>query len=388
METLFYFMTVGVIYAVLYSIYHLFFRNNTNFQANRIYLLFIVPFAFLLPFINSTVKVASQYQVTLPVFEIGNIATQTTAFNWSNAFIYIYIAISSILLIRLFANLFKTINTISAIKNGGNNNIQPFSFFSFIHVPTNIETEDRLAITHHEEVHSTQLHSLDIIIYEISKVLLWWNPILWMGLNAVKSNHEFIADKLASAKADKYSSVLVAQLLGVNCSVLANNFKSKPLIKKRIMMMKTKKSNHLSVLKYALVIPFVALAIVATTNKKLIAKPINSVAQHTSDKIYDKVDVMPEFKGGTEALMKYLGNNVKYPKEAKENKIEGKVYVAFVIDNNGNIKDVSLAKSANKHLDKEALRVVKIMPKWSPGKKDNKNVSVKTTLPIAFQLQR
>ena len=209
-----------------------------------------------------------------------------------------------------------------------------------------------------------------------------------MGLNAVKSNHEFIADKLASAKADKYSSVLVAQLLGVNCSVLANNFKSKPLIKKRIMMMKTKKSNHLSVLKYALVIPFVALAIVATTNKKLIAKPINLVAQHTSDKIYDKVDVMPEFKGGTEALMKYLGNNVKYPKEAKENKIEGKVYVAFVIDNNGNIKDVSLAKSANKHLDKEALRVVKIMPKWSPGKKDNKNVSVKTTLPIAFKLQR
>ena len=97
---------------------------------------------------------------------------------------------------------------------------------------------------------------------------------------------------------------------------------------------------------------------------------------------------MPEFKGGTEALMKYLGNNVKYPKEAKENKIEGKVYVAFVIDNNGNIKDVSLTKSANKHLDKEALRVVKIMPKWSPGKKDNKNVSVKTTLPIAFQLQR
>jgi TonB family protein len=386
METLFYFMTVGVIYAVLYSIYHLFFRNNTNFQANRIYLLFIVPFAFLLPFINSTVKVASQYQVTLPVFEIGNIATQTTAFNWSNAFIYIYIAISSILLIRLFANLFKTINTISAIKNGGNNNIQPFSFFSFIHVPTNIETEDRLAITHHEEVHSTQLHSLDIIIYEISKVLLWWNPILWMGLNAVKSNHEFIADKLASAKADKYSSVLVAQLLGVNCSVLANNFKSKPLIKKRIMMMKTKKSNHLSVLKYALVIPFAALAIVATTNKELVAKPITIVAKHTDDKVYILVDVMPEFKGGTEALMKYLGNNVKYPKEAKENKIEGKVLVGFIIDTKGNIKEVNIIKTADELLDAEAVRVIKTMPKWKPGKQDGKKVNVKFVLPIAFKL--
>jgi TonB family protein len=386
METLFYFMTVGVIYAVLYSIYHLFFRNNTNFQANRIYLLFIVPFAFLLPFINSTVKVASQYQVTLPVFEIGNITTQTTAFNWSNAFIYIYIAISSILLIRLFANIFKTIDTISTIKNGGNNNIQPFSFFSFIHVPTNIETEDRLAITHHEEVHSTQLHSLDIIIYEISKVLLWWNPILWMGLNAVKSNHEFIADKLASAKADKYSSVLVAQLLGVNCSVLANNFKSKPLIKKRIMMMKTKKSNHLSVLKYALVIPFAALAIVATTNKELVAKPITIVAKHTDDKVYILVDVMPEFKGGTEALMKYLGNNVKYPKEAKENKIEGKVLIGFIIDTKGNIKEVNIIKTADELLDAEAVRVIKTMPKWKPGKQDGKKVNVKFVLPIAFKL--
>ena len=83
--------------------------------------------------------------------------------------------------------------------------------------------------------------------------------------------------------------------------------------------------------------------------------------------------------------MQYMGNNVKYPEEAKKNNIEGKVFVSFVIDEKGNVTAISLAKSANEHLDKEALRVIKSMPKWNPGKKDNKNVSVKVTLPIAFK---
>jgi len=416
METLFYLMTVGAIYAVLYSIYHLFFRNNTNFQANRIYLLAILPFAFLLPFINSTVEVGAQYQVTLPVFEIGSIATQTTAFNWSNAFIYFYIAVSSLLLIRLFTNLFKTILTISTIKNGKNNNIQPFSFFAFIHIPTDIETADRLAIIHHEKVHSTQLHSLDIMIYEISKILLWWNPLLWMGLNAVKSNHEFIADKLASAKADKYSSVLVAQLLGVNCSTLANNFKSKHLLKKRIMMMKTKKSNKLSLVKYALVIPIIGLTFLATAKENRVAPvadathrtppnppvppapnttrtssvnrtatPAPNTTNQTRRRVLNELDIQPVFKGGTEALMKYMGTHVKYPAEAKKNNIEGKVFIAFLVDAKGNIKDLKIVKSAHKLLDAEAMRVIKSMPKWIPGKKDGKNVAAKVTLPIAFK---
>ena len=88
MEALLYLAKVGLIYTILYNIYFLFFRNNTNFQANRIYLLFILPLAYLLPFINANTKVATQYQVTLPVIEIGNIATQANTFNWSNMAMY------------------------------------------------------------------------------------------------------------------------------------------------------------------------------------------------------------------------------------------------------------------------------------------------------------
>lgn len=78
--------------------------------------------------------------------------------------------------------------------------------------------------------------------------------------------------------------------------------------------------------------------------------------------------------------------NINYPKEAQKNNIEGKVLVNFVINNKGAIQDVKVPKPVNTLLDKEAIRVIKGMPKWTPGKKDNKTVSVQYTLPIVFKL--
>lgn len=454
MDTLIYFVKTGLFYSLLFGFYYLFFRNNTNFQINRAYLILIIPLSFLLPVLNTTVQVAQEYQVVLPTIEISAIATPTVNFNWENLIVYCYIVISSILLLVLLKNLHQTITTIRSIKKGSNKEIQPFSFFAFIHVPHTIEEKDRNAIMFHEKVHSEQWHSVDIIIYEISKIILWWNPLLWMGLNTVKGNHEFIADKLASVKADKYSSVLVAQLLGVNCSTLANNFKSNHLLKKRIMMMKTKTTNKLSLVKYVLIIPIIAIALVATAQEKVNPPPIPPKAPSPADKIQfekdylqfeldqtkmesdlvkieqnkanienervkiesdlvkiksdlakidldkvkielektkhilnanHKIDVKPEFKGGQAALIKYIGSHVKYPEAAKENNIEGKVYIAFLVDVKGNIKNPEVVRSAHKLLDIEAMRVIKSMPKWNPGKKDGKNVAAKVTLPIAFK---
>ncbi|NQX98346.1 MAG: hypothetical protein HRT73_10785, partial [Flavobacteriales bacterium] len=92
MDTLIYFAKSGLIYAMLYSFYYLFFRNNTNFQINRAYLFLILPLSFILPVLNSTVQVAQQYQVVLPTIEIGEIATPTANFNWGDLIVYGYIA--------------------------------------------------------------------------------------------------------------------------------------------------------------------------------------------------------------------------------------------------------------------------------------------------------
>lgn len=99
---------------------------------------------------------------------------------------------------------------------------------------------------------------------------------------------------------------------------------------------------------------------------------------------YDRVEVMPEYPGGMGALFQYLGDNVAYPKTAQEAGIGGRVLVAFVIDREGNVVEPAIAQSIDPALDAEALRVVKAMPRWTPGKQDGKTVRVKFTLPIQF----
>lgn len=104
------------------------------------------------------------------------------------------------------------------------------------------------------------------------------------------------------------------------------------------------------------------------------------------EKVYQVVEQQPSFPGGREELFKYLAYNVKYPIDAAENKIEGRVLVTFVIEHDGSISNVNVVNSVYPSLDKEAIRVVSEMPKWIPGKANGKTVRVKYTIPITFRL--
>lgn len=110
-------------------------------------------------------------------------------------------------------------------------------------------------------------------------------------------------------------------------------------------------------------------------------------AEENLDGILNFAETMPEFPGGDAALLNYLAQNVKYPLIAQENGIEGKVFVSFVIDETGNIFNVTLARGVDTALDREAIRVVKSMPRWKPGKQGNTEVKVRYTVPINFILQ-
>ena len=105
------------------------------------------------------------------------------------------------------------------------------------------------------------------------------------------------------------------------------------------------------------------------------------------NKVFDVVEQMPSFPGGMSALMNYLNNNIKYPVIAEENGIQGRVIVQFIVGKDGHISDVKVAKSVDPSLDKEAVRVVKAMPKWIPGKQNGQAVTVRYTLPVTFRLQ-
>jgi len=104
--------------------------------------------------------------------------------------------------------------------------------------------------------------------------------------------------------------------------------------------------------------------------------------------IYQFVEVSPEFPGGEEELRRFIKENFVYPKDAKENGIEGTVYVGFVVEKDGNLSNINVERGINKDCDEEALRITKMMPKWKPGRQGGKNTDMKFTIPVKFQLPK
>ena len=105
------------------------------------------------------------------------------------------------------------------------------------------------------------------------------------------------------------------------------------------------------------------------------------------EEIFKSVEQMPQFPGGEAALMKYLSSHINYPTMAAENNIQGKVVVQFVVDKTGKVGEVKVVRSVDKDLDKEAVRVCKSLPKFTPGRQNGQPVSVWYTLPVTFKLQ-
>ncbi len=103
--------------------------------------------------------------------------------------------------------------------------------------------------------------------------------------------------------------------------------------------------------------------------------------------IVDFAEKMPEYPGGSKAMMAYLNKNVKYPVRPQETGIQGRVIVQFVVERDGSISNLIVVRSVDPDLDKEALRVIEAMPKWTPGLQNGKPVRVKYTLPVYFKLQ-
>jgi len=201
-------------------------------------------------------------------------------------------------------------------------------------------------------------------------------------------------------------------------------------LKKRITMMTIKKSNPWSRLKYLYVIPVAAIAVASyaspkteqvsdkivqesndmaekvviptTENDQSATIEIKDTKKQTSPqkvsnqkgkvkkadrKVYDNVEQMPAYPGGMEALNNYLMKNIKYPPKAEENGIQGRVIVTFVITKEGKMTKAKVKKSIDPLLDAEALRVVKTMHKWIPGRQNGKVVNVQFTIPVTFRLQ-
>lgn len=137
--------------------------------------------------------------------------------------------------------------------------------------------------------------------------------------------------------------------------------------------MKTRKNVTLKVALMMLVLLFSFMTSTAQTKK--------------NNMVFDVVEVMPQFPGGQIAMMKYIMENMKYPEQAMKEGIQGRVTVRFIVEKDGSISDVKPVLSVHPLLNKEAVRVVESMPKWTPGKHNGKPVRVRFNLPVMFKLK-
>ena len=322
--------------------------------------------------------------------------------------------------------------------------IAPFSYFKHIVINEQDYRDNPQEILTHELAHIGLRHSWDVVFMGLVTLFQWWNPAAWLLCRELRQVHEYEADEAvlkSNVDVKQYQLLLIRKSVGNQLFSMSNNFNYQSL-KKRIRMMTINKSSRWNRLRALAVVPVIALALLAFANPKIDAAVVSATANQPAsvtsttadqpsqpeavpvvdekateevvaeeqtveeqaveeptveeqapetsaqdDKVYQSVEQMPEFPGGMAEMLKFLQMNIKYPPTAAANKIEGRVIVQFIIDKTGQVGDVQVVRSVNEELDAEAVRVIKSMPKFTPGRQDGKAVAVWYTLPIAFKLQ-
>jgi TonB family protein len=321
-----------------------------------------------------------------------------------------------------------------------NNLLSPFSFFNWIFINAENNDAHKLKeIIAHEQVHARQCHSADNLLAELLCAFFWWNPFAWLIKREIKINLEYLADQgvLDLGYNCKEYQYILLQVSNKNTGIsLINNFNVSQL-KKRIIMMNRKKSSALASLKYLLIVPIgitlllgnavqASPYLIEVAKNELFDEPqdrvdefpsfpegINKTNKFTRDsgivdvgygnknvvielkiaestdekKPFITVEQMPDFPGGEAEMQKFIRENLKYPVTAQMAGIQGRVTLRFIVENDGTITNITVIQGIDSSCDAEAVRTVKNMPKWIPGKQNGKNVPVYFIIPILFQLK-
>lgn len=378
MELLHYLLKVNVAFILLFGCYGLCLRGLPLFKANRVWLLCMPLAAFLLPLMELPAGLPMAGVVALSA--AGAVTSEAVGPGTPAAglpllmFLYLGgVAVSMLVLTWRFGRAWRL---------SGQAGEEPLSFFGRTVLPTQAEPEALPALRAHEQAHADQGHSADVLYYELMCAISWWNPLWRLALRELRLVHELQADAAARPFHPDYSRLLLAHALGVPMSTLTNSFRSTNL-KTRIRMLNSSRPKHM-LIRYASSLPALAVALVLTASPRAVQ------TLTLQEPVYDlaTVEVQPEFPGGTAAMYTFLGKNIHYPDKAMKDQVEGKVYVEFIVAPDGKVTDVQVRRGIRKDLDDEAMRAIKAMPIWSPGKIAGKAVATRFLIPVAFTLEK
>jgi TonB family protein len=426
-----YLLLVNIYLTLFFGFYSLLLRRETFFQLNRIYLVGTAILSFFIPLIQSdwvkSLFITQQVQYTIygsniSITDLAPIKDNPVTIGQVLVVLYtagvMFLAMKLMLQLILLRRIIKDPSPKTS-----------YSFFNKVKVSEGIDGKD--VIESHELVHARQFHSADVLIIEAVMIINWFNPIVYLYRFAIKHVHEYIADKhtldAGTNKAD-YAMLLLSQTFEAPAHHLVNPFFNHSLLKKRIIMLQKNKSQRIKLIKYGLSAPLFILMLVLssatisnsnavntihekaeavfeapakavladTTYKttivtydpkkdKLPAAPTDTIPENKTQ-VFTAVEQSPSFPGGGDAFARYIAKNIKYPAEARKNKVEGRTVLTFVVEKDGSLSGITVLRSLGSGTDEEAVRVIKNSPKWKPGVQNGRLVRVQYSVPINFSL--
>ncbi|KJJ37860.1 M56 family metallopeptidase [Aequorivita vladivostokensis] len=419
-----------LVFQILFlAIYDLFLKKETFFNLNRAYLLFAPVLGCVLPFISLGFiqqNIPQQYVFQLPAVVIGNNEETivTTSSSWPPTLLQIWIVGILFSTIFLLWKLYK----IAKLKSSGAvekvHGIQliilprseaAFSFFNTIFLGENISEASRASIIAHEKVHIKQKHSLDLLFFEVLRILFWFNPMVYLFQRRIATLHEYIADAEVAKTNDKkqYYQNLLSEVFQTENISFINTFFNQSLIKKRIIMLQKSKSTKTARLKYFLLVPAICGMLIYSScsdetkkggfEKSNQTAPIVVIdtlqtAERITDVPFSAIERVPVFPGCPKAdnetmklcmsqkIAEFVNSNFNIGL-GKELNLKGRqrIAVQFKIDKTGRITDVR-ARAPKPELEAEAVRVVKLLPQMQPGEQKGEKVGVLYSLPIVFEV--
>lgn len=421
---IYYTIQVSLVSACMYLGYYLFFRHLTFHTINRWYLLSTICLSFALPFAQHLFEAEP---IMVSAMTLAPVELTTAAFTpilatsklpvWSTLYwigvvlMAVRLAISlTVISRRIYGSKLRMIDGHKVYINP--NLETTFTFLGRIYSGTNTLQYDVKTILQHEEVHIQQLHTFDLILVEISHVLLWFNPILIWIKKSIQLTHEYQADDIMCKSVSKYTyCTLLLQASNPYYGLILTNSFFNSQIKKRIQMMTQKHSSWYSLLRYAVVIPILGSLIFIFSCKGLVdetldeSSPIEK-AQSATEKYkaensdgLEKVDIMPLFPNSTDEASShkeqfgFIFENLVYPEEAKQAGVEGTVVVEFVVTKEGTLDNIKMLKDIGFGCGDAVLemmgKMTAISTRWTPGKySDGTPVNTLLKLPVRFKLEQ
>jgi len=467
-----YILQVMLFQVLFLAIYDLFLSKETFFNKNRGYLLATPILSLMIPLIKIPSfqnLVSQEFIILLPeiVLSPEKVIQQTAWFQsihyldvlfWSGVGVFI-----SFFLVKIFKIVFL-IRTSKIVKKKEftvvlvKNQHTAFSFFNYIFLGKEISDIQRQKVIEHELVHSQQKHSLDLLFFEVLKIVMWFNPMIFMYQKRITLLHEYISDAVVvkSVAKENYIDNILSNFFQVENISFVNQFYKQSLIKKRIIMMTKTQSQKMNQLKYLVLIPVLVSMLFYTAcsnNETVELKDIQDnykgrievsgksyfikldengketifvdekgnkvdfevIAPKAISKIYSKdgniiseieevkeeisfmkIDKAPTFLGCKDGDKKCFSEKIQlhFAEEfntdlpntlglASGNK---RIISYFNIDKQGNVADIKV-KAPHKELETEAIRIIKMLPKMTPGEHDGKPVNVKYTLPLRINVK-